>query len=209
MIIVRERYKHTTSQQSCDVGVFVRIKPTIYHTTDGVTIVEDELLNFLLIKSRTLDQDNIVKLVKSSFSSQRIEDSKAVMTELFPDSKRWSSHKGEKKDEIYIKMCLAVFKEKGELPRFVSHYIDDLPPISFKHVDVSALLGRILQINTDIEILKTCEKLLEVSDSLNQRLVAVENPNVTGVGGGNDDSSRAGHLAAPTPLRPAEEESMS
>ena len=112
-------------QRRCDVGVFVRIKPAIYHTTDGVTIVEDELLHLLLIKSRTLDQDNIVKSVKSSFSSQWIEDSKAVMTELFPDSKRWSSHKGEKTK--YTSKCVAVFKEKGELPRFVSHYSDDLP----------------------------------------------------------------------------------
>ena len=100
----------------------------IYRTTDGKIILEDELLNFLLIKSRTLDQDNIIKIVKSSFSSQRIEASKAVMAELFPDNKCWSSHRGEKKDEIYVKMCLAVFKEKGELPRFVFHYIDELPP---------------------------------------------------------------------------------
>ena len=118
-------------------------------------IVEDELVNFLLIKSRTLDQDNIVKIVKSSFSSQRIKASKAVMAELFPDNKRWSSHRGDKKDEIHVKMCLALFKEKGELPRFVSQYIDELPPVSFKHVDVSALLGRIQQINIDIKLLKT------------------------------------------------------
>ena len=115
----------------CDVGAFARIKPLIYHTTDGDTIVEDELLNFLLIKSRTLDQDDIIKIVKSSFSSQRIEASRDTMAELFPDTKRWSTHRGEKKDELYIKMCLAVFKEKGELgPRFVSHYLDELPPIS-------------------------------------------------------------------------------
>lgn len=87
-------------QRRCDSGAFVRTKPEIYHTSDGLTIVEDELLNFLLIKSRTLDQDNIIKLVKSSFSQQRIEDSKAVMAELFPDCKRWASHKGEKKDEL-------------------------------------------------------------------------------------------------------------
>lgn len=158
-------------QRRCDSGAFVRTKPEIYHTSDGLTIVEDELLNFLLIKSRTLDQDNIIKLVKSSFSQQRIEDSKAVMAELFPDCKRWASHKGEKKDELYIKMCLAVFKEKVDLPRFVSHYIDELPPVSFKHVDVSALLGRIMQLNKDIEVLKmsltsqasACEKVVELS----------------------------------------------
>ena len=37
-------------QSQCDVGEFARIKPLIYQTMDGVTIVEDELLNFLLIK---------------------------------------------------------------------------------------------------------------------------------------------------------------
>lgn len=68
-------------------------------------------------------------------------------------------------------MCLAVFKEKVDLPRFVSHYIDELPPVSFKHVDVSALLGRIMQLNKDIEVLKmsltsqasACEKVVELS----------------------------------------------
>ena len=53
-------------QRRADSGAFVRTKPVIYHTSDGLTIVEDELLNFLLIKSRTLDQDNIIKLVKST-----------------------------------------------------------------------------------------------------------------------------------------------
>ncbi|CAB1420269.1 unnamed protein product [Pleuronectes platessa] len=41
-------------QRRWDVGMFARIKPMIYHSTDGEIIVEDELLNFLLIKSRTL-----------------------------------------------------------------------------------------------------------------------------------------------------------
>ncbi|CAB1437706.1 unnamed protein product [Pleuronectes platessa] len=71
------------------------------------------------------------------------------MAELVPANKRWSSHRGEKKDEIHVKMCLAVFKEKGELPRFVSHYIDELPSAT------------------------ACEKLLEVSGSLNERLVVL------------------------------------
>lgn len=71
-------------QRRCNVGAF-NIKPMTYHTTDGLTIVEDELLIFLLIKSRTLHQDNIIKFIKSSFSSQRIENPKAVMAELFPD----------------------------------------------------------------------------------------------------------------------------
>ena len=202
------------AQWRCEVGAFARNKPVIYQTVDGQTIVEDKLLNFLLIKSRTLDQDNIIKIVKTSFSSQRIEASKDTKAELFPDSKRWTVHRGEKKDELYIKMCLAVFKVMGELgPRFVSHFIDELPPISLKHVDVSVLLGRRQQINNDIELLKesltsqaaVSEKLLEVSGSINQRLVAVENT-ATGTTGGGVGSSVAARKAVTTlRSRPVEE----
>ena len=155
----------------------------------------------------------MTKITSSSWlSQQRIEDSKAVMAELFPDSKRWSSHRGEKKDELYIKMCLAVLKENVELPRFVSHYIDELPPVSVKHVDVSALLGRIMQLNSDIELLRmtitsqanSCEKLVEISDALNQRLTAVENPKFSGVSSTN--LSTAGQPAVSTPRRPDDED---
>ena len=61
------------------VGDFARefscIKPEIYHTEDGRVIVEDELLNFIMIKMQTLSHDDIVSIVTSSCSSERIESS--------------------------------------------------------------------------------------------------------------------------------------
>ena len=53
-----------------------RIKPEIYRTTDDKVIVEDEFLNFLVIKMRTLSQDDIVLLAANNFSSEWIEASK-------------------------------------------------------------------------------------------------------------------------------------
>lgn len=83
------------------------------------------------------------------------------------------------------KMCPQVLNECGEeIPRFVSHFLDVLPPVSFKHIDVSALLGKMQQINADIDYLKrtmgtqvaACETLREVSAKLDGRLTAVEGP---------------------------------
>ena len=164
---------------------FSRIKPEIYHTKDGRVIVEDELLNFIVVKMRTLGHDDIVSIVTSSFSSDRIESSKAVLSELFPHNKRWTSYRGPKKDINNVKLCLQVLNECGEeIPRFVSHFLDELPPVSFKHVDVSALLGKMQQINVDIDYLKrtmdnqvaACETLRVVSAKFDNRLTAVEEP---------------------------------
>lgn len=137
----------------------------------------------IMIKMRTLSHDDNVSIVTSSFSSERIESSKAVLAELFPHNKRWISHGGQKKDINNDKMCLQVLNECGEeIPRFVSHFLDELPPVSFKHIDVSALLGKMQQINADIDYLKqtmgtqvaACETLREVSAKLDSHLTAVE-----------------------------------
>ena len=58
-----------------------RLKPIIYKTDDGKVIVEDELLNFLVVKMRTLSHDEIVLLVTSTFTSERIDT--AVTLKLY------------------------------------------------------------------------------------------------------------------------------
>ena len=48
---------------TCNLGARAlkrfRLKPEIFRTTDGKVIVEDELLNFLAVKIKTLSQDEI------------------------------------------------------------------------------------------------------------------------------------------------------
>lgn len=134
-----------------------------------------------MIKMQTLSHNDIVSIVMSSFSSEWIESSKAVLSELLPHYKRRISHRGQKKDINNVKMCLQVLNECGEeISRFVLHFLDELPPVSFKHIDVSVLLGKMQQINTDIDYLKrtmgtqvACEMLREVSEKLDGRLTAV------------------------------------
>lgn len=91
-----------------------RLKPEVYRTVDGKVIVEDKLLNFLAVKSRTLSQDEIVLLAVNTFDSERIEVSKKVLFELCPSSQRNISHKGAQKDTNNIKSCLKVLNECRE-----------------------------------------------------------------------------------------------
>lgn len=57
-------------------------------------------------------------------------------------------------------MCLKVLNGCGDdRPRFVSHYVEELPPVSFNHIDMSVLLGRMEQINNGICGMKEYLKL--------------------------------------------------
>lgn len=50
-----------------------RLKPEIYNTVDGKVIVEDEFINFLAVKIKTLCQNEIVLLAAKTFDSDWIE----------------------------------------------------------------------------------------------------------------------------------------
>ena len=121
-----------------------RSEPLIYETVDGKIIVEDEFLNFLAIKIRTMTQDKLVLMATNNFDSDWIESSKKVLFELCPNTKqRYIVFKGNQKDVNNIKSCLKVLNECGEnIPQFVSHYLDELPPVTFNNMDVSNLLGK-------------------------------------------------------------------
>lgn len=131
---------------------------------------------------RTLSHDEIVLLVTSSFTFERIEAAKKALFEVSPDtSQHCITYKGQQKDSNHVKLCMRVLNECGEdVPRFVSHFLDDLPPVSFNHIDVSKLLGRMEQLNSEICCMKrtletqtnVCENLREVTAAIDGWLTA-------------------------------------
>ena len=161
-----------------------RSKPEIYKTIDGRVIVEDELLNFLAVKIKTLSQDEIVLLATNTFDSAAIEASKKVLFELCPaTTQRCIGHKGQCKDMNNIKLCLKVLNECGEnIPRFVSHYLDELPPVTFSSLDVSCLLRRMEQLCAEVGVLKhisklqtiVCEEVRAGAEEINRRVTVLE-----------------------------------
>lgn len=175
-----------------------RIKPIIYTTTDGQVIVEDEFLNFLVIKMKTLNQDDLILLAVNHFGSEWIESSKKVIFDLCPStSQRCVAHKGPQKDANNVKSCLKLLNEVGEnIPRVVSHYLDELPTVTFNSLDISCLLGKIQRLSTDISAMKRamstqtniCEDLRLVTAGINQRLCVMDQPEP---GGGDASISQA------------------
>ena len=154
-----------------------RIKPEIYQTTNGKVIVEDELLHFLSTRIKTLSQDEIVLLAINTFDTEGIEESKKVLFEVCPDtSQRNVAHKGQQKDTNNIKLCLRVLNECGlNIPRFVSYYLEDLPPVSFTSIDTTCVLKRMEQLFTEVCSLKRATELhTEVCEQINDRVAALE-----------------------------------
>ena len=161
-----------------------RIKPEIYTTIDGKTIVEDELLSFLAVKLKTVPQDDIILMAVNHFGSEWIESSKKVLFELCPGTgQRCVAYKGLQKDANNVKSCLKLLNEVGEdVPRFVSYHLDDLPPVTFNSLDVSCLVSRIERLSAVISSMKNavseqstaCENLCGITTDINQRLSVIE-----------------------------------
>uniref|UniRef100_A0A1A8RRE2 Uncharacterized protein n=2 Tax=Nothobranchius rachovii TaxID=451742 RepID=A0A1A8RRE2_9TELE len=148
----------------------------IYMTADGKTVVEDELLNFIVVKMRTLSQNEIVLLVSNNFSAEWIEESKHLLFELCSSSVRHIRHKGQQKDSNNIKDCLKVLNECDEnIPRFVFHYLDELPPVGFGNLDASALLSGIEKLYRELACLRTAvEPQVKAGENLGAAVAVVD-----------------------------------
>jgi len=69
--------------------------------------VEDEFLNFLYVKLKTMKQDEIVLIAGDYFGSEWIVNSTKLLYELCPGSTRkLVAHTGPQKDLKNIRSCL-------------------------------------------------------------------------------------------------------
>lgn len=64
-------------------------------------------------------------------------------------------HSEAQKDLKNVQSCLKLLNEVGEAaPRFVSHFLDEEPPVTFHSLDVAGLLGKIECLGADIHTMK-------------------------------------------------------
>ena len=147
-------------------------------------IVVDEFLSFISDKMMTLDHNEIVLLATNNFSSEWITKSKGLLFEVCSrTTQRKINHTGKDKDAKNVKACLSLLNEFGEnMPMFVSHRLDKLPPVGFGSMDASALLRRVEQLSSEVAGLRRTmevqagmyENLTAATEAVNRRVTAVE-----------------------------------
>lgn len=70
-----------------------------------------------------------------------------------------------------VKSCLGLLNKFGDkIPLFVSHHLEELPPVSFNNIDVSCLLAKIEWLCVDVTVLR---QFIPVQDKVSDGLCAV------------------------------------
>lgn len=144
--------------------------------------MEDELLNFLAVKMKTLCQDDIVAMTVDHFGSEWIGNSTKVLFDLCPTSTRkLVAHTGAQKDVKNVKNCIKLLNEVGEdAPFFFFH--------TFNSLDVSCLLGKIERLGADVHAMtlalsmqtSACDDLRAITTDIAQQLGVTEQSGVNG-----------------------------
>ncbi|XP_053602294.1 uncharacterized protein LOC128670559 [Plodia interpunctella] len=120
-------------------------------------IVIDELLCYIQDKVSIADEETLVRICTSSFSSEEIKNAKSLLFESIPTDVRKIHRKNKGKEGREVGDIINLFKstEPDIMPIFVAKNLNKLPPISFDHLDCSKLLKDMMKIRADVEIIKS------------------------------------------------------
>ena len=118
--------------------------------------VVNELLCFVVNKMDTLSFDYIVKLCSDSYGDAEIECAKNVTQNLGSTDKRYPKRKGQNKKVANMQDILHILLEleTTRIPVFVARDLNNLPPLSFEHFDISKLLHDLETVRNEVSLLK-------------------------------------------------------
>lgn len=133
-------------------------------------IVISEVLAFIQDKLDVMDEVSLVRICVSAFSNEDIEEAKSLLYESV--NKRAKSRKQQGKTQRHLDDIICLFKETDpeKVPIFVAKNLSKLPPVTFDHVDVTALLKKIVLLQSDVEHLKHSSALKSDIVSLETRI---------------------------------------
>ena len=154
-------------------------------------LIIDELLCFVMNKFDKLDCETMVRLCVETYTCGEIEQSKKQLFEALKDEndvtqfkKRRSYKSSDSKQINNMGDIYQLLQEKGSehWPTYVASDLNKLPPITFDHIDVTALLTNLQNVKTDVDMLKqglklqceTSDSLKEINAKLQDRLIQLE-----------------------------------
>lgn len=120
-------------------------------------IVIDEMLSYIQNKISVIDEETLVRICKTSFTSEEIKKSKSLLFDSIPTDKRKIVRKNKGKEVRDLADIVNVFKsvDPDTIPVFVARQLEKLPPITFDHLDCTKLLKDLLIIQTEIKDIKS------------------------------------------------------
>lgn len=122
-------------------------------------LVISEVLSFIQNKVDVMDEDSIVRLCSSSFTSEEIEKAKSLLFESVSKKKTTRKRSGKTQRDLDDMISLIKESDPNDLPVFVAKDLQKLPPVTFDHVDVTRLLKDIIIIQNDLSTIQ--QKYLE------------------------------------------------
>ncbi|CAG4974619.1 unnamed protein product [Parnassius apollo] len=131
-------------------------------------IVNDEVLSYIQNKISIADEETLVRICKSAFTSEDIKNSKTLLFESIPTDKRKILRKNKGKEERDVADMINLFKttEPDLIPVFVARQLDKLPPILWDHLYCSKLLKDMITMKTEIVGIKSTYATLECVNEL-------------------------------------------
>lgn len=119
-------------------------------------IVINEILAYLQNKVDTMDNESMVRICASAFTVTEVEKAKGLLFDSIKTNRRNISRRKDGKIQRDLEDIIAIFKETDPevMPVFVARELNKLPPITFDHVDVTALLKDIVRLKADVREIK-------------------------------------------------------
>lgn len=140
-------------------------------------IVISEVLAFIQNKIQIMDEESIVRVCSSAFTSEDVDIAKTLLFKSVNTTIKKISRRKENKLCRDLEDIICVFKNTDPecVPIFVAKDLQKLPPLTFDHVDVSRLLKDIIVLQSEIkqfkEVYATKEQLEEVRIASNKSLL--------------------------------------
>lgn len=135
-------------------------------------IVIDEMLSYIQNKISIIDDESLVRICVSAFTSEEIKVSKTLLFESLPSGLRNINRKNKGKENRDLNDIISLFKrtDPDVIPVFVSRQLEKLPPVTFDHLDVTRLLKDLTLLQTEVNTIKasyvTVKQLQKVQDEV-------------------------------------------
>lgn len=120
-------------------------------------LVVSELLAFLQNKIQIMNEEDLVRLCSTCFSSKDIEAGKCLLFDSIPKGNSKMIRKGEGKQKRDLFDIIAAFKvtDPEHVPIFVAKDLQKLPPLTFDLIDVTKLLKDIIVLQDELSKIKS------------------------------------------------------